>query len=68
VSPARNWCCRVTRVKDDVWHESVLQMRSGWLTRAVIGAGAVSGDIALADGMADVLVEDGKIIFDGRCG
>ncbi len=42
-------------------------MRFGCWTRAVIGAGALcAGDIALADGGAGALIDDGKIIFDGR--
>lgn len=42
-------------------------MRFGWWSRALIGAGAVcAGDVALADGGLDRIVEDGKIIFDAR--
>src|SRR5262245_44577154 len=41
-------------------------MRLGSWTKAVIGAGALcTGEVALADG-ADAILDDGKIIFDGR--
>jgi hypothetical protein len=42
-------------------------MRLGLLTRTVIGAGALcAGPAALADGGAGVLLDGGRIIFDGR--
>jgi hypothetical protein len=42
-------------------------MRSGWVTRAVIGAGALcAGGVALADGQPQAILDDGNIIFDGR--